>query len=624
MNSLTIGYAIFELLWMIYLFMLMFYLIPFLYTVGRSNFENNLQLFFSALTASTLIVILGMFISTMTKLIDPMSVKLLTLFFLIGIGYLHNKSKTNEDISLVKQGYLELLDLLDTDLSVKERINFVFSNVAISIKEIVSGIYLTIKTSPMLVLLNLITFGAAFFVRAYHAVTHYTLPASDTYSHLVWIKYINDNTLYPEGISPYGMHMIFSYMSTLFNVNVFQLVRFLGPLIGLIIIASIYSFVQLNFKGSKYAPWFAVSIYIFVSILPTAYWRQTTVLPQEFAMMFMLPVLSHLLFYIKNSNIRFVKLAAMGLAITCFTSVAVGTVTLLTVLMIILFNLKKIIKMLQLKEVFAYCFAAILMPIIPMGIYYLMGKPLNVSFVSELYRLIQWPYEMLKMPLQTLVANEEIPAILSVYVAVIAGLIFSKCAPFREGHNKFVVPSICVLILIALIGLNGINIPKSYQYEYEQAALGYNALLQEVPRGTMTLIAPQEQYQQILGYGYHYQLWRLMFEQTDLKTPKIEIPTKNIFVFVEKFPFKSLQGVNIKDASTAMPVISGDLTKYYSDYRNIIESKAYYWSEAFMKANPKQVSVFYEDEVFKIYWIVQDINAPINLKTGKPLEVFIK
>lgn len=624
MDRLSIVYAVFELFWTIFLFMFILYFVPYLYIQGRSRFEDNLQLFFGAIIGSSFIIVIGMHLAIMTNLIDPMSVKLMTLFVLIWIGYLHNKIKSNEEISLIKTGYLELLDLLDSQLSTKERLVFVFSNLTHSIRNSISVIGQKIKSSPLLILLNAITFGSAFFVRSYHAVSYFTYPASDTYVQLVWIKYANDNRLYTDGLAPHGMHVILSYMSTLYNVNAYDLVRFLGPLIGLIIIASIYNFVKLHFKGNRYAPWFAVSVYVFVSILPTGYWRQTTVLPLEYALMFMLPALSYMIVYIRNGHIRDLRLAAMGLSLTFFMSVPVGIFTLINLLLIAVLNAKKLFKASSLKNTSIYYLSALAAPFMPIVFYVLIGSHFNAVFVLEIKRLLQLPFEMITNPLQTLVANEEIAAILSIYIAIIAGLLFSKLIRFRSEKYRVITPMICVVILIAFIGLNGVNIPKTYQYEYEQAALGYNALLQEVDRGTMTLIAPQEQYQQIIGFGYHYHLWRLMTEQTDQKIEKIEIPTKNIFIFVEKIPFGSKQKVNLADASTVLPIISGDLTRYYSDYRNIIESKAYYWSEAFRKQYQDQVSVFYEDEVFKIYWIKQDINAPLNLKTGMPQEVFIK
>ena len=181
-----------------------------------------------------------------------------------------------------------------------------------------------------------------------------------------------------------------------------------------------------------------------------------------------------------------------------------------------------------------------------------------------------------------------------------------------------------LLVLIFLLFAYGYKIPVGVRYEYDQAVRGYLTLVKLVPRGSMTLIAPQEQYQEVFGNGFHYQLWEFVKKQTDNTISKINIPTPNIFIFIEKKPLYNEKNINPTDAKLSIPSLTGELIQYYYNplTRITIESKAYYWVEEFRKMHPNNVSVFYEDDVFMIYWIKQDENEELNLKTALPTEYF--
>lgn len=97
---------------------------------------------------------------------------------------------------------------------------------------------------------------------------------------------------------------------------------------------------------------------------------------------------------------------------------------------------------------------------------------------------------------------------------------------------------------------------------------------------------------------------------------KVTIPTKYVFFFVEKKPldfgaFSSVtrelenNGSISKSAAAKKATYKGD-NVYESENRYILESKMYYWAKAFEQNYPKEFQVYYEDDSFICYRIVQN------------------
>ena len=70
--------------------------------------------------------------------------------------------------------------------------------------------------------------------------------------------------------------------------------------------------------------------------------------------------------------------------------------------------------------------------------------------------------------------------------------------------------------------------------------------------------------------------------------------------------------ISRKGAKEMLPTESG-ITPYTGKNRWIIMSKLYFWTEKYRQKFPEDMSVYYEDDEFICYQLVQDINNLHNL-----------
>lgn len=180
-----------------------------------------------------------------------------------------------------------------------------------------------------------------------------------------------------------------------------------------------------------------------------------------------------------------------------------------------------------------------------------------------------------------------------------------------------------VIALFVLFNVN-IKIPKGFQMEYDGAVLCYlNIKNGNYGFQNWTIVSPTEQYQQAMNYGKHYQLWQFLYavENTfDEETENnLEIPTDYIFIYVEKIPLYfdppisyPKEPVSLEYSQKPLPPIMDEMVEFYTKYENrmILESKAYFWAEEYMKTHD-DMEVFYEDDEMKVYMITQDADNPI-------------
>jgi hypothetical protein len=101
---------------------------------------------------------------------------------------------------------------------------------------------------------------------------------------------------------------------------------------------------------------------------------------------------------------------------------------------------------------------------------------------------------------------------------------------------------------------------------------------------------------------------------------KFTIPTKYVYIFIEKIPLD----YTIANKYSNMKVSVGGASQAYNDYytgnsmykgeaRYILMSKMYYWAERYQEVYPEDFTVFYEDDEFVCYKLVQNTSFLNNL-----------
>lgn len=157
------------------------------------------------------------------------------------------------------------------------------------------------------------------YFRFKHAFIHASFSHIDVYSQLIGIKNLGFNKIYEAGVYPYGHHAIISAISKLVSVDAYWASRFLGPLDGVLLVLSVYYFAT-RITKNYFAGLISLAIYGLVTsaAFPEVMFRQTALLPQEFAAIFVLPGLYFFRQYLFTRKKSFLLLFMEALAITVF------------------------------------------------------------------------------------------------------------------------------------------------------------------------------------------------------------------------------------------------------------------------------------------------------------------
>jgi len=535
-------------------------------------------------------------------------------------------------------------------------------------------------------------FIIAAIIRFRHSFSFLYYGASDCYVHLAWTKYLGINSIYQDGVYPYGYEAIISALSKLFFLDPVVIVRFFGGMGSFLIVLSIYYILKKSFKNQYLIIFIGVAAYVLGTELPNAsnnIWRQMSALPQEYATIFLLPGFYFLNLFFTTNRKTYMILAAEVLAVTMFIHFYVSLFLIIGYVILAILNVNKVFQGKTFVQLLVSMGSAIIISLLPIGIALSVGlkfHALSLGFVvesattsvklnwkEEIFRYVETnptmklfmifgivilAYALLriffrktpeytgKMKLfvmfvvlsaftYTQVRSIDVgfPSVMefsraSTFFGVIVVVLFAMTMyiieffPFHKLIKFIVKIAMGALIIMTVFQMQDYKqlMPVGAKLEYDEAAYAYYKIKSEFPLLNWTIISPVEQYEQSLGYGWHYNLWQFV-EETQIKPKeKIEFPTDYVFVFIEKRPLNQAQPyvltppISQEDYNQPFPDVGAAYEKFYTNYKNrrIVEAKAYYWLENYIQRNGK-FAVYMENDVLKIYMLKQDGTKPVNL-----------
>ena len=192
---------------------------------------------------------------------------------------------------------------------------------------------------------------------------------------------------------------------------------------------------------------------------------------------------------------------------------------------------------------------------------------------------------------------------LPIALSLLAGLLFSATAQVGQLLFNQWAETFCLALIISLaINFWLPSTPNLTYVEYDIAARKSLEIKSLFPRNSWTLVAPVEQLAEIYGSGW-YQDLALFVEKysAQASNPKFEFPVgqTDLFVMVEKIPF-----VTFPNEPDILPdSILGDRTyRYYRSTagRASLEYEALQMCEAYRSHHPNS-EIYYEDRELKIY-----------------------
>lgn len=237
----------------------------------------------------------------------------------------------------------------------------------------------------VVVFLLLVFFYGSFLLRSYGYTT------SDTPVHLYWINAMSKNQIFVDGIYPFGYHCIIYYMHTVFDIDGYVLMRVFSFVQTVMIHLVLLGFIRLCCR-SKYVAYGAVGVYIIGDLLHSGtYFRFFSALPQEYGMAFILPAIyfAFRFFMERRQEVKkdlprkesriclacFAMSFSMTLAVHFYDTMIAGLFCVGIAVGYLFFFLRKQ----YFWSVLLTCLVSVLLALLPMGIAFATGTPLQGS-----------------------------------------------------------------------------------------------------------------------------------------------------------------------------------------------------------------------------------------------------
>lgn len=133
-----------------------------------------------------------------------------------------------------------------------------------------------------------------------------------------------------------------------------------------------------------------------------------------------------------------------------------------------------------------------------------------------------------------------------------------------------------------------------------------------------TIVSPVDEYRMLGKRGFHYELSDFMKELKN--STKFTLPTKEVYIFIEKQPLDytisskySGQYVSEEGAKLNYTANYKGNNMYKGEIRYALMCKMYYWALKYQEVYPEDFTVYYEDDEFICYKLVQNTSFLNNL-----------
>lgn len=647
--------------------------------------SNLLDRLFISMIHCTLLTILVVYLLAYLNLYETFSIIGAYILIYLAVVWQRERNLSGLADAVGIKLVITILDMSEKGLrSVKElrsKVNSLVQSGICRIREYLS----IIRLNPFKAVFTVLVLSIAAYVRFHHAVTHFYLGTSDSYVVMTWTKYLGSNTVFNDGIYPYGIQAVFTVLHKLFFIDPYFIARFIGPLFGFLIVLSLYYVLKRNFQNTHLV---LLAVFIYGTLTDSRLlidtWRQISALPMEFAMVFFLPGIHYLNMFFKTAQDRYLYFAGECAALTVLIHPYVTVYLGIAYAIICVLNFRTVFTSKVFKQMAAVMSAAIIIGLSPLLVALLQGQEFDeslgyaqsqVSVASDglgfferlsgfreanpfiliflfsalillagyiylfkikkdnkkgdiftefknslIFILIGLTFYILlrskNLGLPQIMDARRIGIFFSLFMITVFSLLMLFFDFFLKKRKlNTITKSLYCLVIVMLIWQFTTNaVPQGDQMEYDEAAYNYINIRRYERALNWTIIAPVEQYQQSLGSGWHYEIWKFIQIMSDPKSEELRIPTDVIFLFVEKIPLRTNEKISINDAQKKFPETPDLSSKIYDDgeSRRIIEAKAYYWAQEYMQKNDN-MTVYFENEKFIVYKLEQDGANPLNL-----------
>ena len=229
--------------------------------------------------------------------------------------------------------------------------------------------------------LLLVAMGINVYYFSYQAINFVSYAAPDVEVHLYWIQSLVGGKLFPAGVYPFGMHCIGAAISLISGVSAVTVGRMLGVVTSFYIMLLCYLFVK-SLCRLKYAPIFGFMIFTIANLtVDSTYMRYSAMISQEYAMLFLVPLMFFLFLYLNQKNRKELVLFGMSFSLTIAVHFYITAVACFFFLSIGIVYIYRMIKRRMLVPIILCGIISTFVAIFPLLVGLCMGYELEQSFI---------------------------------------------------------------------------------------------------------------------------------------------------------------------------------------------------------------------------------------------------
>ena len=213
--------------------------------------------------------------------------------------------------------------------------------------------------------------------------------------------------------------------------------------------------------------------------------------------------------------------------------------------------------------------------------------------------------------------------IIGIILDMIPGVIarFVKKRQWIYNVPSLIISAAVVAGMFSVYGLRPVAINSRYNLMQTNGAVYCMYKIMDEHKhndNNWTIVSPTDELRMLAGRGYHYELSD--FVRKLKRSSKFTLPTKEVYVYIEKKPLDytitnkySDREVSEEGASQTYADYYSGNTMYKGEARYILMSKMYYWAKRYQEVYPEDFTVYYEDDEFICYKLVQNTSFLNNL-----------
>ncbi|NLI92051.1 MAG: hypothetical protein GX434_07515 [Peptococcaceae bacterium] len=601
----------------------------------KSSEETPGERFFDKYAKMVALIIILCYLLISIKLYELLTLGLILLLFplLSRLPYRDKRKRFEDKITKLNVFIYRFLDgEVKAFQGLKGKMSFKFS---------LKGFWKELIPNSVLLLVLVVSAYLRFNDSLHHAAPS----MSDSYVTLAWMKYLEQNILFHDGIYPQGFHFYLSVLRKFAGQDPIYVLKYTGPFNGLLITFGIYLFVR-RLTANPYAGIFSAFIFgVLGQYLPIGLERQAATNAQEFGLVFLVPAWHFTVSYLesrdKNAFLTALSCYAvtglvhtliwvfMAIGVFCFllaymlvspranfkaarhltgAGMISGIVSGIPLLAGLLMGKKMhgssvdfLLSSLQIDPPVLTVFDKVLGAGI--GLFFLvmlifpslrskMGRALSVLMLGGISLLL---YLYIAPYTGNAVLTSRAGVLWSVVVSIGLGLGWGAVTyGFPRIMKGKIEPLLCFGAIVVGMVFFPPEAPAPYKMQYDCMVNQYLRLSKEYTPTTWMMVSSEEGYDLALGKSWHMHLkefaenYSPWTEKIYRKDNQAVLEIQNIFIFIEKKmlrpPFKEME------------TILSQRDYYYKALGN--------WVKEYGKCH-NNIQLYYEDDLIQVYHIRQ-------------------